>query len=347
MATVTTAAAVEREGIDARRRTRRGVNDRWLSAGLLSPSIVAIFIFVYGFIAFTFWVSMSNWKTNRRDLSVSDPWYDTYDTLINQSRFQTDLRNTVVFTVLFLILAVVSGLSLALMLDRRVMGSGLFRSIFLFPYAISFITTGVVWRWIFNPETGVNALFDQTGLNSALESAGVGPLKPGWITDPSVVWQVNGALEAIFPWADAISTKLGIPLAMIPIVIAATWQLSGFAMAMYLAGLGTIPGEIKEAALVDGASDWRAYKDIIIPLLKPITISTMIILGHVSLKIFDLIYAMSGKGPGFATDVPGIFVYDMLFGAQRYNLGSAASIVMLVLVSLVIVPYLWRQLKEL
>jgi glucose/mannose transport system permease protein len=99
--------------------------------------------------------------------------------------------------------------------------------------------------------------------------------------------------------------------------------------------------------LIDGASDWRAYKDIIVPLLKPITISTMIILGHVSLKIFDLIYAMSGKGPGFATDVPGIFVYDKMFGAQQYNLGSAASIVMLVLVSLVIVPYLWRQLKEL
>ncbi len=347
MATVTSTAPVERVGSEARRGTRRRFGDRWLSAALLSPSLIAIFIFVYGFIAFTFWVSISEWKTNRRDLTVTDPWYKTYDTLFNQSRFQTDLRNTVVFTVLFLILAVVSGLALALMLDRRVMGSGLFRSIFLFPYAISFITTGVVWRWIFNPETGVNALFEQTGLNTALAQVGVGPLKPGWITDPAVVWQVNSGLEKIFPWADVISTKLGIPVAMIPIVIAATWQLSGFAMAMYLAGLGTIPGEIKEAALVDGASDWRAYKDIIIPLLKPITISTMIILGHVSLKIFDLIYAMSGKGPGFATDVPGIFVYDMLFGAQRYNLGSAASIVMLVLVSLVIVPYLWRQLKEL
>ena len=347
MATVTSAAPVERVGAESRRRTRRGFSERWLSAGLLLPSLIAIFIFVYGFIAFTFWVSISEWKTNRRDLTVSDPWYKTYDTLINQSRFQTDLRNTFIFTVLFLILAVVSGLALALMLDRRLMGSGLFRSIFLFPYAISFITTGVVWRWIFNPETGVNALFEQTGLNAALAQVGVGPLKPGWITDPAVVWQVNSGLEKIFPWADVISTKLGIPVAMIPIVIAATWQLSGFAMAMYLAGLGTIPGEIKEAALVDGASDWRAYKDIIIPLLKPITISTMIILGHVSLKIFDLIYAMSGKGPGFATDVPGIFVYDTLFGAQRYNLGSAASIVMLVLVSLVIVPYLWRQLKEL
>lgn len=347
MATLSTATPVDRSGVAAHGKTRRGVHERWLSPALLSPSLIAIFIFVYGFIAFTFYTSISNWKTNQRDLTVSDPWYKTYDTLISQSRFQIDLRNTFVFTVLFLALSIASGMALALMLDRRVIGSGLFRSIFLFPYAISFITTGVVWRWIFNPETGVNALFQQLGVNSALETAGAGPLKPGWITDAAVVWQVNGALEAVFPWADSISVRLGIPLAMIPIVIAATWQLSGFAMAMYLAGLGTIPGEVKEAALIDGASDWRAYKDIIIPLLKPITISTMIILGHVSLKIFDLIYAMSGRGPGFATDVPGIFVYDKMFGAQQYNLGSAASIVMLVLVTIVIVPYLWRQMKEL
>ena len=306
-----------------------------------------MFIFVYGFIGFTFWVSISNWKTNKRDLTVSDPFYKTYDTLMHTTRFQISLRNTLVFTVLFLLLTIVGGLVLALLLDRRVMGSAVFRSIFLFPYAISFITTGVVWRWIFNPETGVNALFNTIGLNRALESAGVEPLKPGWITDPRVVFQVNDALATIVPWADGISAKLGIPLAMVPVVIAASWQLSGFAMAMYLAGLGTIPNEVKEAALVDGASDWRMYKDIIIPLLRPITISTMIILGHVSLKIFDLIYAMSGKGPGFATDVPGIFVFDKMFGAQQYNLGSAASIVMLVLVSAVILPYLWRQMKEL
>ena len=347
MVSLSSSVPVDTATSGERSRSRRGFNDRWLSMAILSPSVIAIFIFVYAFIAFTFWVSISNWKTNRRDLSVSDPWYKTYDSLFNQTRFQIDLRNTFVFTVLFLALSVVSGLALAIMLDRRVFGSGLFRSIFLFPYAISFITTGVVWRWIFNPETGVNALFQQTGVNDALGKMGVGPLKPGWITDPSVVWQVNGGLEKIFPWADFINAKLGIPLAMIPVVIAAAWQLSGFAMAMYLAGLGTISNEVKEAALVDGATDWQAYRDIIIPLLRPITISTMIILGHVSLKIFDLIYAMSGKGPGFSTDVPGIFVFDKMFGAQQYNLGSAASAVMLVLVSFVIVPYLWRQLKEL
>lgn len=224
---------------------------------------------------------------------------------------------------------------------------GFFRSVFLFPYALSFITTGVVWRWIFNPETGVNLLFEHFGINALLAQLGAGPVKPGWITDPRVVWQVNDALEKVLPFTSGIKAGLGIPLALIPVCIAAAWQLSGFAMAMYLAGLGTIPQELREAAQLDGASEWRLYRDVIIPLLKPITISTLVILGHVSLKIFDLVYAMTGKGPGFATDMPGIFVFDKMFGAQQYNLGAAASIVMLILVSLVIVPYLVRQLKEL
>jgi glucose/mannose transport system permease protein len=217
----------------------------------------------------------------------------------------------------------------------------------LFPYALSFITTGVTWSWIFNPETGVNLLFDAIGLNAVLASFGVEPLKPGWITDGTVAWQLNGVIAAVYPPAADWSLKLGIPVALIPVTIAAAWQLSGFAMAMFLAGLGTIPHEVREAAALDGATDRRLYQDIIVPLLKPIMVSTLIILGHVSLKIFDLIFAMSGKGPGFATDVPGIFVYEMIFRAQRYNIGAAASIVMLVLVCIVIVPYLARQLKEL
>jgi glucose/mannose transport system permease protein len=154
-------------------------------------------------------------------------------------------------------------------------------------------------------------------------------------------------LVKVIPCADVIDAKLGIPLAMIPVVIAASWQLSGFAMATYLAGMGTIPIELKEAAQLDGATTWQVYRHIIIPLLTPITVSVLIILGHVSLKSFDLIFAMSGNGPGFAIDVPGIFIFETTFGAQQYNPGAAASVVMLLLISLVIVPYLARTLKEL
>lgn len=321
--------------------------ERVLSPMLLAPSAVALFIFVYVFIGYTFFVSLTNWQKAKQDLSIKEPIGSVYGTLFGMSRFQIDLRNTLVFTVMFLILAVGAGLGLAILLDRKVAGSGFFRSVFLFPYALSFIVTGVTWSWIFNPETGVNLLFEATGLNKLLVSMGMAPLKPGWITDPTIAWQLNGAIGAIYPPANDWSLKLGIPVALIPVTIAAAWQLSGFAMATFLAGLGTIPTEVREAAALDGASDRQLYSDIIIPLLKPIMVSTLIILGHVSLKIFDLIFSMSGKGPGFATDVPGIFVYEMIFRAQRYNLGAAASIVMLVLVSIVIVPYLVRQLKEL
>lgn len=347
MATVTQVTTREAVGTAAKRHGRFS-HERLLPPLMLSPSIVAVFVFVYGFIGASVWVSLSNWGSAQVDWSIKHPLFKTYKDLFNTPRFQTDLRNTLVFTLMFLVASVGGGLILAILLDRKIFGNAFFRNVFLFPYALSFITTGVAWRWIFNPETGINLFFKQTGINAALEKLGGGPLKPGWLTDPAVVWQVNGALDKAFPWAgDHIHTKLGIPLAMIPVMIAAAWQLSGFAMAMYLAGLGAIPVDVREAAALDGASDWEIYRHIIIPMLKPITVSVLIILGHVSLKIFDLIFAMSGKGPGFATDVPGIFVFDKTFGGLQYNVGAAASIVMLVLVSCVIVPYLARQLKEL
>ncbi len=347
MATATQLTTRDAVGLASQRHGRFS-REHLLPPLILAPSLIAVFVFVYGFIGATVWVSLSNWGTASVDWSLKHPLAKTYKDLFNTPRFQTDLRNTLVFTILFLFASVLGGLVLAMLLDQKVFGNAFFRNVFLFPYALSFITTGVAWRWIFNPETGINLLFEHTGLNAALGKAGAGPIKPGWLTDPAVVWKVNSALDRVFPWAGAnIHTKLGIPLAMIPVTIAAAWQLSGFAMAMYLAGLGTIPTDVREAAQLDGASEWQVYRHIIIPLLKPITVSVMIILGHVSLKIFDLIFAMSGKGPGFATDVPGIFVFDKTFGGLQYNVGAAASIVMLVLVSVVIVPYLARQLKEL
>jgi glucose/mannose transport system permease protein len=116
--------------------------------------------------------------------------------------------------------------------------------------------------------------------------------------------------------------------------------------AMYIAGMATISPELREAARIDGANEFQIYTNVIMPLLRPVTVSTAIILGHVSLKIFDLVFAMTGSGPGFATDVPGIFVFDQTFKATKYNLGAAASVVMLFLVSMIIVPYLWSNLRK-
>jgi glucose/mannose transport system permease protein len=325
---------------------RRLMKEEHQSLLLLLPSLIAIAIFVYFFIGNTFFVSISNWRTLKTDLSIRQPLFKTYAEMFSMPRFQADLRNTLVFTVLFMALAILVGLLLAILLDHEVFGRIIFRNVFLFPYALSFVVTGVTWRWIFNPETGVNLFFNIFGINSALSALGLEPLKPGWITDPNILFKVNDALASAWPAAGNLQVKLGVPAAIIPVALAATWQLSGFVMAMYLGGMATISNEVREAARIDGASEWQIYRRVIIPILRPVTVSVAVILLHVSLKIFDLVFTMSGVGPGFATDVPAIFVFETMFKATRYNMASAASVVMLVLVAMVIVPYLARTLHE-
>lgn len=329
-----------------RHRTAALLWHRHLPKVLVAPSAILALIFVYGFIAFTVVVSISQWTSFGENLTPSSPWYATYRDLFGNARFQDDLRNVFVFTVCFLVLATALGMLLALLVHNVVIARGFFRTIFLFPYALSFIVTGVVWRWLFNPETGVNLLFKVLGIDSALQAAGMKPLKPGWMTDPTVVGSVNHALGKVVPGLGHVTVQLGIPVALIPIAIAASWQLGGFAMAMFLAGLGTVPEEVIEAARMDGASTWQTYRQVVMPMLKPSIVATLVILGYTSLKIFDLVYAMSGAGPGFVTDVPGIFIYDETFRAFQYNTGAAASLVMLVLVCLVVVPYLARSYRQ-
>ena len=280
------------------------------------------------------------------NLNLRQPAWTTYAQMFEMARWQCDLRNLIVFTVLFLIMAIGVGLLMAILLDRQLIGTAIFRNVFLFPYALSFIVTGVAWRWIFNPEAGLNLLLNAFGINHVLATFGAPPLKPGWITDPTVLFSVNDVLAKVFPSTNDIAVQIGIPVALIPVVIAASWQLSGFAMAMYIAGLSIIPHELREAARIDGATELQVYTRIILPQLWPVTVSLIIILGHISLKIFDLVFAMTGPGPGFATDVPGVFVFEQTFKAIRYNTGAAASIVMLALVATIIVPYFWGTLRR-
>jgi glucose/mannose transport system permease protein len=343
----TATAQVETSRLKAPQLSRKRISgERILPPLILVPSMVAIFTFVYVFILLTVWVSLSRWGTLRIDWNLRQPLGETYAQMFAMPRWHADLRNVFVFTILFLSSSIGIGLLLALFLDRRLLGYTILRNVFLFPYALSFIVTGIAWRWIFNPETGINLLFDGLGINKWLVSIGAHPLKPGWTTDPAVLFSINDALSHVFPEAQKITVHMGIPIALIPVVVAASWQLTGFAMSMYIAGLATVPNDLREAARIDGASEYQVYTKVVLPLLYPVTVSTAIILGHVSLKIFDLIFAMTGVGPGFATDVPGIFVFDMTFKATRYNLGAAASVVMLILVALVIVPYLWRSLRK-
>jgi glucose/mannose transport system permease protein len=348
-------AQTERTTVDAvvARPRRRFHVERMASPLLLAPTMITVGIFVYVFILITGYVSVSNWHSQIIDLSISDPPLKTYVDMAGMPSFQASFRNTILFTLFFLLLAVGGGLGLAILLHRsfasrkEIRGRAFFRSLFMFPYALSFVVTGVVWRWLFNPETGVNVLFEIFGINQVLATMGIGPLQPGWLTDPSVVGSVNGAVATVFPEAAKLQIQFGIPLALIPVVIAASWQLTGFAMTMYLAGLAAIPDEVVEAAAVDGATGSQTYRRVVIPMLTPVTISNLVILGYTSLKIFDLVYVMSGVGPGFATEVMGIFVFEQTFKAGHYNLGAAASVVMLVMVSALVVPYLVRNMRNL
>jgi glucose/mannose transport system permease protein len=330
------ATASTSETLDAperRTRRRRRLRLRPFQLLVLGPTLLVSGVFVYGFIAYSARVSVSQWSGLLPDLTPADPLWSVYESLFQTPRFQADLRNIVVFTVLFLALSVAIGLVLAILVHQTLVARGLFRSVFLLPYAFSFIVTGVVWRWIFTPSTGANLLLSGLGIET----------QPGWITDPTVVGDVSGALAAVVPGADGIQIQLGIPLAIIPVVIAASWQLGGFAMANFLAALSTVPRELHEAAQIDGASTTQYYLRIVLPWLRPMIVVVLVILGHVALKSFDLVYAMVGQGPGFATDVPGLFVFDTTFRAGEYNTGAAASIVMFVLVAAIILPYLHRS----
>ena len=302
----------------------RARSDRVVAVLLVLPSIVAIGIFVYGFIAWTGYVSVSRWSGLIPDYHYVGP--DNYQRLGGKPRFQADIRNTIVFTALFLISATVIGFLAAALLDQKIKAEAFFRGVFLFPMAISFIVTGIAWSWLFNPSTGVNLLSRKLGYD--------GPV-PAWSTDPNILLGFDlGEIE------------VGIPVALLPVVVAATWQLAGFTMAMYLAGIRGVPEELREAARVDGATEWEVYRRVVLPLLRPITLSVVVILGHISLKIFDLIVAMTGSGPNFTADMPAFFMFETTFRGNHFAEGAAIAMVLLFLVATLVIPYLYFSLRR-
>jgi glucose/mannose transport system permease protein len=285
--------------------------DRYLSIVLISPSILAVLIFIYGFIAWSVRVSLSAWK----GLSPDYTWVAlrNYIALFSDPRFLVDVRNTVIFTGVFVIGSILLGFSLAVMLDQGLKGESFFRSLFLFPMAISYIVTGVVWRWLMNPAqgdrlSGFNLLFSNLHLDFLINK---------WHTTET--------------WGIAA------------IALAAIWQMSGYTMAIYLAGLRSIPDELREAARIDGASELQIYRHIILPLLSPVTLSALIILGHMSLKVFDLIIAVAGKQ--LPLDVPAIYMWQTTFDGLFYGRGAAIGILLLISVAVLIIPYIRFTLK--
>jgi len=297
-------------------------------------------------------------------------------------RFRQDLTSMIFFTALFVVVALAVGLGLATLIDHLAWGEAALRTIFLFPMSLSFVVTGTIWRWLLQPRGGINQLPTVVGLPAGRFlwlSSREQRLVFDWAALPhygcwapvvaltALAWnnfrrarprtarrQAVAAAALLVLAISGITRRLailgfpethGFNVAIWGVVIAAVWQQSGYTMALYLAGLRTIPDELREAARVDGASRFQIYRYVELPMLTPITVSAVVILGHIALKIFDLIFAMAG--PDHApTSVPAITMFLKTFRGNEFAVGSAIGVVLLVLVSLLIIPYVSTSFKE-
>lgn len=274
---------------------------------VLAPSFAAMLLFVYGFIGWTAWVSLTK---SRLLPKYEIEGFGQYARLFNAPRWDVAIENLAIFGILFIGVSMALGLLLAILLDQRIRAEGALRTIYLYPMALSMIVTGTAWKWILNPGLGIEAMVRGWGFEE---------FSFGWLVDPQ--------------------------MAIYTVVIAGVWQASGFVMALFLAGLRSVDSEIIKAAQVDGIPTMRIYTAIIIPSMAPIFLSAFIVLAHLAIKSFDLVIALTGGGPGYATDLPATYMYAMAF--SRGDLGQAASsaMIMMMIVFAVVVPYLYSELR--
>ena len=284
----------------------------WLQKNLprivISPSFAVILWFVYGFILWTFYVSF----TKSKMLPRYDFWgIDQHFRLWSNPRWFTAVENLLIFTILFVVICILIGILLSILLDQKIRAEGFLRTIYLYPMALSFIVTGTAWKWMLNPTMGIEKL----------------------VTD----W---GFTDFTFDWL--VSREMSI----YTIVIAAVWQSSGFVMALFLAGLRSIDDEIIKAAKIDGASLYSIYITIVLPMMRPVFMSSIVILLHISIKSYDLVIALTAGGPGTSSDMPAVFMTQMAFHRSEIGLASASAVMMFLTVLAVVVPYLYSELRR-
>jgi glucose/mannose transport system permease protein len=279
----------------------------WVPRLVLAPSFVLSFLFIYGLMAWNGYFSLS---ASRLLPNYEFAGIQQYERLFESERWWVALTNLGIFGGLFIFVGMAIGLLLAILLDQRIRIEGALRTIYLYPMALSFIVTGTAWKWILNPGLGLEKLMHEWGFTAFTFD---------WLVNPD---------RAIYT-----------------IVIAGVWQSSGFVMALFLAGLRGIDDSILKAAQIDGASLPRIYWRIIIPSLRPVFFSTLMILSHLAIKSFDLVMALTAGGPGFATDLPATFMYTMAFSRGQIGLGAASATIMLATVAAIVVPYLYSELR--
>lgn len=282
--------------------------DHWLPRIVLAPSFILSFLFIYGLIAWNGYLSVS---ASRLLPNYEYVGFQQYVTLFANERWMVALKNLAIFSTLFIAFSMAVGLLLAILLDQKIRVEGVLRTVYLYPMALSFIVTGTAWKWILNPGLGIEHLMHQWGF-------------PNFSFD----WLVNP------------------DYAIYTVVIAGVWQSAGFVMALFLAGLRGIDDSIIKAAQIDGATLPQVYWRIIIPSMRPVFFSTLMVLAHIAIKSFDLVMALTAGGPGFATDVPATFMYTHAFTRGQIGLGAASATVMLATVAAIVVPYLYSELRS-
>lgn len=275
---------------------------------LLSPSVLLALVCVYGYIMFTIYLSFTS--------STLMPMYDwvgtdNYRRLFGLENWNVSLSNLFVFASLYIGVATVLGLGFAILIDQQIRAEGVFRSIFLYPMALSFIVTGTAWKWLLDP--GV-------GLERTLHNLGWESFAFGWIKEGD--------------------------LAIYCVVMAAVWQTTGFVMALFLAGLRGVDAEQISAARVDGARTWQIYLHVIIPQLGPVFVSAFVILAHMAIKSYDLVIALTNGGPGRSTWLPSVFMYQYSFTRNEMAVGAASAVMMLAAIGLVVLPYLFSEMRK-
>lgn len=279
---------------------------RNLSAKIASAPMVltAVVVFLGG----TLWTVVHSFTSSKLLPRLNFVGLEQYERLWASSRWLTSIENLAVYGLLSLIFSLVIGFLLATLLDQKIRFEDTFRTIFLYPFALSFIVTGLVWQWILDPGLGLQAMVRRTG------------------------------------WESFTFDPLNAPhLVMYGLLIAGLWQGTGLVMCLMLAGLRGIDEDIWKAARVDGIPTWKTYAFIIIPMLRPVFITTLVIITSGIVKLYDLVVAQTGGGPGGASEVPAKYVYDFMFLAQNLGQGFAASTMMLLSVAIVVVPWAYLE----
>jgi glucose/mannose transport system permease protein len=268
---------------------------------LLVPSLIGSFVYVFVFTGWTFYLSLSD---SAQLPSYGYVGFENYVKLFANKRWNIAYSNLFFFSGFYVLGTMALGLLLAILIDQRVRGESVWRTIFLYPLAVSFVVTGIVWSWFYDPTVGIEML---------VRSLGWSNFKFAMIKDRN--------------------------LAIYPVILTGIWQSSGFAMALFLAGLRSIDPDLVKAAQIDGAGVVRTYAKVLLPVIAPIFIAVAVIMLQFAIKTYDLVWSMTSGGPGVSTTFPAIYVYDLMFQRGQIAGGAAASIMMLLALTVVLVPY--------